>query len=314
MSADTSPIAAVGWATDLERVTAILAGDTKAWHAFVEEYSDRVLAAALAWCRPNCSRSCPLCRRKSGLLEMFLRQDCDEVSEAYIFILEKIRQVSLPRYQGRCALETFLFPLLNRVPETPRRKSTGSSSGARYGYPQLFAEFVRQKYGRIRPPAAVQNLGVLAGRVFVQICYGRDDGEIALALRLTAQEAAQLPQIRAQIDEALHSEGWRSYWQNLGHRQIDEVSASTLGVDPESGEDVFDPEDAPGVEDTGGDAIAGIDRETLWEAVDRLPPEQRALLRLHFVCGWSARQIGESVQMEQRKVFTEIERALKSLR
>src|SRR5690242_19128295 len=78
-----------GFSRDLERARLIVEGDVRAWHSFVEEYGDRITWTAYRWCRPGCWRGpCPVAR---GHRLLSARLDCDEIRDAVLYILSKIR-------------------------------------------------------------------------------------------------------------------------------------------------------------------------------------------------------------------------------
>jgi DNA-directed RNA polymerase specialized sigma24 family protein len=300
------------WIEDYQRVADILNGDTATWHAFVEEYADKVLATALSWCRPGCLGACPFeGRRPEGLVRIFLglTQDCDEASDAFEFIFRTIKQKCLRVYRGECQLSSFLFPLFHPIRERDR-----SSSGTRYGYEQLFSDFLRERYdGRVRAPKSVKRLGQFEAKVFVQICYGRDDDAIAFHLYLSLDEAARLPELRTRIEEVLRKEGWDHYWKALGHRQIDhEVTFTDLRAkQEEEEEEEADIEVADPNANTEEEALAGI---IVKEVIGQLPMLECAVLRLHFRNGRTAEEIGAVIGMERRQVYAFLDAALRHLR
>jgi len=303
------------WDADVRRVQAILKGDDRAWHALVYEYADRMVTTALRWCRPGCLRRQP-CAFSGGAFsrpfEVYKRQDCENLSDAFDFIVCRIRQKCLEEYEGRCALSTFLFPLF-----VPRRERKPGSPGLRYGYEQLLSDFLRQEDRRIRAPKAVQELGEFESGVYVQTCYGRDQEEIAFHLGLTPEQRRLIPGARERIDEVLRDEGSGHYWGFMGYLSV-EGTVTFSELDGEDDERLSADERIASTFDTERAAIAladgdAISPEALKSALKRLSTTDQGVLRYALGDMLTARQIAPRLGVDARRVYTLLTSALRSL-
>jgi hypothetical protein len=195
------------WEKDLSHVKDILEGSRHHWDDFVDEYANDVLAVARRWCGSRCLEKCPLQRRGfSNLFRTFRtlvenRQECDEASEAFHFIFLKMRYKCLPRYSGKCSLRTFLYPLF-----LPKSERNDISNRIRYGFEQLYADYIRETKGRVRVPKAVIELGDFYeeksyAELYILMCYGYPDDVIADRLKMRAECLDAVARARCRIEE-----------------------------------------------------------------------------------------------------------------
>lgn len=269
---------------DLAKVQAILCEDVSAWDWFLRGFSDRILALAVKWCHaryPN--RACRVCSPNCD-------GDCDELHDGYLFILETIKKRILRKYKGGCRLATFLNPLFERSP---------ARNGSVYDYVKLFADYVRKKRGRPRPPRSIQGLSESDRKIFVCIRWGWDDSQIAGRLTLSAEAVSQS---RQRIEAALKAKGPDEYWRWIVAPSVIEVPLSGIRADDGSGE---------------GEALATdpadprLDPEQIScarEVLERLSRDERIVLRLICQDGMTAAEAARAVGCERRRIYSIIER------
>lgn len=109
---------------------AIAAGDADARRRFSREYGEKILQTVYLWCKPFCSLDCKL--RRAGvrrLMQHFLRQECEQVLDAYSYLLDQLMNVVLKRYRGRRRSAVFFFP--SCIPMARSFTSIGSSLSGR---------------------------------------------------------------------------------------------------------------------------------------------------------------------------------------
>ena len=298
---------------DFARVASILAGDDGEWHTLLAAHAEDIVSTALRWCRPGCLHPCPFNGVPWSALYSHLvsrDQDCDEVSSAYEFIISKIRGKSLPSYQGRCSLRTYLYPLLR-----PTSESDENAPRNVYNYHKLFSDYLRATCGRVRAPKPVAALGEFETAVFVRVCYGKGDAEMTSRLALSPANAARLPAVRERIRRALLDAGWDHYWKALGHRVFrDEIAASQLSASTNGEEERDAIEDAGGSVDVELQARAAIGRTLLVEALFCLSPQERVALRLSCCDHRSVREVGVALGMQEKQARLELSGALRHLR
>jgi RNA polymerase sigma factor (sigma-70 family) len=291
------------WDADLKRARAILKGDESEWAALADEYKDKVLKASLRLCSSLCQRWCPFEHQSSaGVLRpsSTTREVCEQLIDIYGFIYDRIRNKCLRAYKGRCALKTFLYPLLHPKGEKPEegekpkeaKKPRGSHASA-YDFGKLCADYLRERWGRIRAPAAVGQLSRLHARVFEQVCYGRNDETIAVRLRLSERNAASLPRMREEIARALEDGGTTNFLDLLRFRR---QSSEVLQSDMRSADDDEDPIAAaqilPDQERAAAALAAGA---VLKSALMTLPTEERAVLWLRYREGQSQQAVANAL-------------------
>ena len=294
-------------AEDLELVRAILRGDEAAWRSFVDQYSDRIYQTAYRWCRRRCRRThCPVSRNLGlSLIDRIRGSICDEIRDGYVFILEQISKKSLPKYKGDCSLASFLYPVLN-----PSSEDKQPGGRVQYGYEQLYADYLRQRLGRLRLPKILKNLPREHQAVFEKICWGWTEAQICERLGLSPEE---FQNIESQIEKALLNKGWKHYWYWLGFRAVREVPLSS--PPSQEGDEPAEPE-IPVADPSATPETAAAAREALSifeQALGRLDARQRDLLELMYQHGLSARQIGEKLRMDPRKIYYDRDLALQQL-
>jgi RNA polymerase sigma factor (sigma-70 family) len=290
-----------GFSRDLERCRFIVEGDVRAWHSFVEEYGDRITWTAYRWCRPGCWRGpCPVTR---GYRLLSARLDCDEIRDAALYILSKIRGTVLRVYRGQCSLASFLYPILNPAPDSVKH------GNARYGYRQLFAGYLLENGGeRLRPPKAIAKLPAGHQEVFEDLFRGLNSDALCRQRGLS-DDAYQ--GIRRDIEKALQrsgAPGWRMCYRLFGPRPrvvpLPEASAGAAGEDSRPME-FADPGPLQDMQ-----AVSLELENALSDALARLHRSEREILRLMYQQGLPARQAAKMLGIPQRRAYYDLNQAL----
>lgn len=297
-------------AVDLIRAKAILSGHTAVWGALVDEYSDRVYSTARRMC---CNRGCTRYRQdQAGSSKC---SGCDDLEDAWTFVQFQIRNKCIRVYKGRCALSTFLFPLFFSQPAADSRRND-AGSGRSYTYGQLLTDFIRHKYGRVRPPRWIDELGQLHSRAFVELIHGHDNDDVAARLRLTTDEANQLPAIVDEILELCRTRGKVAHIRELlpaKRRRLETISFSQIeDDDPDGNSDPTETISAPN--STEPTVIGDAMQEALRSGLGILPSEERAIVEAYYYHHLNDRQIGVALGIPAKKVHILRHRALNQLR
>ncbi len=80
---------------DLVHAWAVLANSESAWKAFLDSFNDYVEQAARAWChRTDWRRICKKCKPEADRVD----SGCDAFSDAYLYILNRLRYTALASY------------------------------------------------------------------------------------------------------------------------------------------------------------------------------------------------------------------------
>ncbi|HTA73847.1 MAG TPA: sigma-70 family RNA polymerase sigma factor [Gemmatimonadaceae bacterium] len=155
----------------------------------------------------------------------------------------------------------------------------------------LARDYRVQRWGRWRPSAAARRRGRIA--VQLETLVYRDGHRL--------DQAAEV--LRTRGETALSDRDLAAMFAALpvrGPMRPLEVGAEPLTAIP-----------APEVVDDGDrDRVD----ETLFTALDRLPPEERAILRMRYWEGMSIADIARGLGMPQKPLYRRIERALAELR
>lgn len=155
----------------------------------------------------------------------------------------------------------------------------------------LARDYRVQRWGRWRPSAAAKRRGRIAVQLETLVYRDghrldqaaemlRTRGETALSNRELATVLAQLP-VRGPM------------------RPVE------VGAEPLAG--------LPAPETADGEDQRQVD-ETLFAALDHLPPEDRVVLKMRYWEGMSVADIARALAMEQKPLYRRIERALAELR
>ncbi|MBZ5581065.1 MAG: hypothetical protein LAQ30_02465 [Acidobacteriia bacterium] len=294
-SADSVP-----FAEDYARVQRVLRGDPEAEEWFERNYGDQVMQTALCWCRPNCYRgNCRLrARRWSKLVNWVLGNDCDEFSDAYVFLLGELKGRILPGYQGRASLRVFLYPIFHR---SARRDAS------RHGcsYYTLFASYVVWKRGKYTAPKWVKRLREFDQTVHRDSVWGRTPQQTAARLRRSVEDVEES---RERIGEAARQEGPDTAWQWLLALEGEEVSLSAPAGDGEG----VSIEQTLADESSRADAAALIaeGKRLLASALQRLSAAELVLLYMRCVRRLTGEQVAAELGLEMKTVYAREKHAL----
>jgi DNA-binding CsgD family transcriptional regulator len=253
-----------GFRADLVQAWAVLAESGSAWRAFLGAYHKHVEKTAIAWCHRSVpGRVCHRCKPSAYDVD----RDCDAASEAYAYILGRLRNTALVSYEGRTALNSFVFLCLNDY--------------------RWWASFVQNETGKIKLPKALGDESELVQKVYYRTCWGWDSERIAAGMELSPEKVVET---RDRIEEKLRSAG-----RTIPLRKIMTVSLSA----PFSEGD----EEEPRVAEP---AASNISPELRSEAVmywSKLPVEDRTLLRL-IAEGKSAKEVAGVLGITAVQVYS----------
>jgi RNA polymerase sigma factor (sigma-70 family) len=296
---------------DYALAQSVARGDPEATRAFVESYAGRILQTALNWCRSSGYRADS--RLKFGtwgkLLDRVFGSDCDEVHDAFAFLLHALKHRVLPAYQGRASLKVFLYPVFKPASRLDARKNGCN-------YYTLYVEYVRSKRGKYVPPTWVERLSKLDQRVYRESIWGKDRWHIA---SLVTCEVREVEASLLRIEAAARGAGLSAYNAWLTAMTAAEVSLSAPSND--------DPDSAP-LERTIAsrcqapdvDAQLSESLRVLRAALAKLPAEDRKLLHLRCERNYTGAQTATDLGMDlqevyrrERKAFGRLDDALSAL-
>jgi RNA polymerase sigma factor for flagellar operon FliA len=178
------------------------------------------------------------------------------------------------------------------------RKFRGESSLTTYlavVIAMLFRDYRTQRWGRWRPSAAARRRGPLVVRL--ETLVYRD--------RLRLEQAAEL--LRTAGQTRLSDRDLAAVLSELPVRRP--MRPTDVGPEPLSDAPAFERADDLVLADEVDAGRAAID-----EALERLPVEDRLILRMRFWQGLSVAEIARGLGLEQKPLYRRIDRALSSLR
>lgn len=249
---------------DLVQVWAVLSDSKSAWGAFLGDYHKSIEKTAIAWCHRRVpGRVCQRCKPSAYDAD----RDCDAASEAYAYILGRLRNTALVSYEGRTALGYFVFLCLNDY--------------------RWWASFVQNETGKIKLPKALRDESDLVHRVYYRICWGWDNERISAEMGLSLENVVES---RDRIEEKLRSAG-----RTIAPRKILTISLSAPF--PEGNEE------EPRVAEP---AASNISPEVRSEGVlywSKLSVEDRTLLRL-VAEGKSAKEVAGVLGITAVQVYS----------
>lgn len=253
-----------GFRADLVQAWAVLADSGSAWRAFLGAYHKHMEKAALAWCHRSVpGRVCQRCKPSAYDAD----RDCDAASEAYTYILGRLRNTALVSYGGRTSLGSFVFLCLNDY--------------------RWWASFVQNETGKIKVPKALRDESELVRKVYTRACWGWDSERIAAGTGLSLE---QVVEARELIQDKLRGAG-----RTMPLRKMVTVSLSA----PLPAGDGEEPQVAE-------PAASNISAEVRSEAVmywSKLPVQDRTLLRL-VAEGRSAKEVAGALGITADLVYS----------
>ena len=284
----------------------VAAGDRVARSRFNEAYGPKILHAVSVWCRPFCGATCRLRGVSLARIKWYFQkkptfiveQNCDNVLDGYVYLLDQLENVIVKRYRGEVALSDFLYPVLHT-----RGKLFNAT---RIG-------FIRHKKGRVALPVWADALTKADREILNEMLLGHDLERIALHQGRgmeSVQEAAQ------RIREAALSAGWKKYWWLFSDANGREVQISPpLDGDgehqSESPESYIADTNSPSPEEV---VIEKLDRSArLTKAILSLPPTQRVALTMSME-EYSLLDIAKGLGISEERARLLVKNALLALR
>lgn len=261
--------AADGHRGDLVQAWAVLAGSRSAWDAFLGSYNKYVEMTAIAWCHRSVSRRvCQRCKPSAYDAD----QDCDAASDAYTYILDRLKSTALASYCGRTALGSFVYLCLRDH--------------------RWWASLVQKETGKIKLPKALENESQRVHQVYYRMCWGWDSERIAVGMRLS-QETVE--ETRARIEEILRSAG-----RVVSPRKIRTVSLSAVFPEEE--------EEPQRVAEPKSSEISPEVRSEAVKYWSKLSVPDRTLLRLVVESEKSTTEIAKILGLTAQQVYGTIYR------
>ncbi|GIW51993.1 MAG: hypothetical protein KatS3mg081_1348 [Gemmatimonadales bacterium] len=202
----------------------------------------------------------------------------DEADEFRSLVHEKLIEDNyavLRKFRGTSSLETYLTAVIKR----------------------RFLDYRDQKWGRWRPSAQARKLGPVA--VELETLISRDG--------LPLDQAVEL---------VLHSSGTKASRRELNHIAQKLPRHPPRRQSPES--ELLQIENPDGadrqlLEEERGDAIAQA-WKVLQEAMGSLPEEDRLVIRMHVMDGFTIADIARSLGLSQKPLYDRVRRSLEQLR
>jgi RNA polymerase sigma factor for flagellar operon FliA len=205
------------------------------------------------------------------------REDADEFASWSKAKLIEADYLVLRKFRGESALTTYLTVVLA----------------------SLFRDYRVRRWGRWRPSAEAQRRGALAIRLEALVYRSR----------LSLHQAAQV--LRTAGETTLADRELSSLLAELPSRTALrplEVRSDLLSDTPARGR----------ADDLVRDQEAAAEREAveaaLSTALARLPPEDRAMVRMHYWEGMSVADIARALDLPQKPLYRRLEKALAALR
>ena len=201
----------------------------------------------------------------------------DFIASVRVHLLDNDYAV-LRQFEGRCTLPTFLALVIQR----------------------LLFDYRVQQWGRFRPSTAAQRLGPAAIRL--ELLLRRDGLPVAEAVALLESRGEGMSLAEAQrIAAELPQRRMRAVTVD-----VDSARTAELAIDAATVEEAAAATERRAVSAT----VAAVMRE----AMETLPEEDRAILRLHFVGGLSVADISRALGLVQRQTYRRIHRIYDGLR
>jgi RNA polymerase sigma factor (sigma-70 family) len=235
-------------------------------------------------------------KRHSPLIMQAARQfasGAEQASDCFLFVCEglsdnRFRRLRSFRPEGPAGYRTWLKAVVAN----------------------LCIDWRRKRDGRVRPFAAVAGLPPFEQAVYRQIFLrgmSRTECQRALATQFPGVTLEQVAAANAQLFKQLSS---RQRWQ-LGHRSRGSVSLEDATSSDDEGPGVQPEDPGPGPEQLAGEWMS---RDAINEALQRLAPRQRLLLRLRFVEDLTLDEVARLVGLpDPYRAHREIQAAIEEL-
>jgi hypothetical protein len=230
-----------GFRADQLQAWAVLAGSEHAWKTFLRDNNKYIEKTAITWChRTVQGRVCRRCKPGAHDAD----HSCDAASDAYVYLLGRLRKTALVSYKGRTALNSFVFTCLHDY--------------------RWWASLVQEHTGKIKQPKALQGESKTAQKIYCRLCWGWDNERIACEIGLPIE---MVEKTRFGIEEKLRSAG-----VTISPRKLKMISLSEVHPASEDEEPLV-------TEPTSPDASPEVRSEAMkyWS---KLPVRDRNLLKL----------------------------------
>ncbi len=256
--------------TDYLWAQRIASGEKSARISFSQMYGERMLQTVYIWCKPFCGSECRLRRIGiSRLFDNFATQNCDQILDAYEFLLGQLVNNVVGRYRGGCSLNSFLHHILH-------------PDGSLFNNYRI--SYIQARKGKVVLPVWSGKLSVSDQKLLKEMLEGRDSVSLQAKFQLLPEEfEAAVVRLRETAKEAGWSKYWR-YFSSIYGRETPLPTPRDSASDEESpASDIADP--AAFIED------AVISAGDLERALCSLPTEKRAVIRLLYYEGYTTSEV-----------------------
>jgi DNA-directed RNA polymerase specialized sigma24 family protein len=260
-------------AGDLALAQRIAEGNAESWNSFLSDYNRHIEETAIRWCHRRIpGRVCKKCRPRISDAD----SGCDTFGDAYVYILDRIRNTALAAYGGRTALGSFVYLCLHDY--------------------RWWASFVQKETGKIKLPKALEDEPKPFQQIYFRLCWGWESDRIASGLHLSIEEVeATREKIEAKLREAGRS---------MPAGKLKPVSLSAVFSDEEETPRADEPQSPT------------VDLEIRSEAVRywaTLSVADRTLLRLVVESGRSTAEIAQALGLSAQQVYSAIHRVRREM-
>jgi len=237
--------------------------------------------------------------RYTGLLYAVISRyvfDREEIRNVYIDVLTDLYRGKLHSYQGRSALSTWLVPLA--------RNSA--------------IDHVRKRLGRQLIPDEIRTMGDTAVQIY-QLFFLDGLSLEAVIHRMGTGSARKdhetVVRILSEVENKLHPRTLRTLSYRTHAMALGETSAKLLEFLDSMREEM---EDQSAKESPEYSMMEDEARETVARVlamVEKLAPDEREVLTLHYQEGLTAKEIAERMHVDgPRKIYLILERTVRKLR
>ena len=236
--------------------------------------------------------------RFSGLIFSILRRyifDEEQVKDVWVNVLEKLQAGQLRRYEGRSKLGTWLVFV--------------ARSAA--------VDHLRSRDGRRRHPKGWEDLSERDRFVYDQVCLSRRDPiEVGHALRERGDldDGESLAGVMARLEDTLGDHTLCRVAWDLEARSVGVASGRLLEYLEHATAEARETQKTVSPD---RHLLHEQTRQTLArirDARESLAPDEKRILELRYEQGLTAPRIAEEMSLQQREVYTLIDRALRNVR
>lgn len=270
-------------APDKEFVKQVLADHKEETARFVDRYTDMVLYRVKKWD----GRYCPYPTNQCLLTRMYHERkghrwsgeasSCDNCMDSYLWLFDQLK-LKIKGYTGKngCSLTSFIWNFLHSK--------------------EIYIDWKRWKYGRIRVPKSLDGMTEEEQKVLMLLRFNRDEYSIARELDVSPEQAKELIH---DVKTRLIKEGKI----HLIDRPVT-FSLDQVGADDEESKPYEIPDTAASTETQ---LMAGFYRKLLDESIRAMPSDHRRVLRTYYRYGNTAGEILDEIVQGQMPNFLEKE-------